>query len=161
MINRYGFPPFNPFSPFPFFPPVRRRPYTLIDTRGVPVISTTGKLETAATTTIDYGINPCQWKALPNQCVILWKVQHPSTTTAASYGVNVIIPSGTPGSTLPSPDTPAGTTRKVVIDNKSNPVVGSDVNNPDIPTEHWVYIDKCAGIFKLLGVQTATPVASE
>lgn len=154
MINRYGFPPFNPFSPFPFFPPVRRRPYTLVSTRGVPVISTTGKLETAATTTVDYGINPCQWRALPNRCVILWKVQHPSTEDAAGYGVNVVVPTGSTSSTVPSPETPAGTQRVNVVDNKSSNVVASDVNNPNTPTEHWVYVDKCAGIFKLIGVST-------
>lgn len=157
MINRYGF---SPFSPFPFFPPVRRRPYTLIDTSGVPIISTTGKLETAATTTIDYGINPCQWRALPNQCVILWKVRHPSTAAAAGYGVNVIIPIRLSGTTMTSPETPTGTTRVPIVDNKSTPVIGSDVNNPDVSTEHWVYIDKCAGIFKLLGVQAAAPAAA-
>lgn len=152
MINRYGFSPLNPFSSFPFFPPARRRPYALIDTHGVPIIGTTGKLETASTTTIDYGINPCQWRALPNQCVILWKVAHPSTYNAASYGVNIVVPAHSPNTTLPSPETPNGTIRFVVVDNKSNPVTGSDINDPDIPTEHWVYIDKCAGIFKLLGV---------
>lgn len=42
-------------------------------------------------------------------------------------------------------------------------MVGGDVTNEGQITEHIVYIDKCAGIFRLLGVSatTATPPAVE
>lgn len=56
------------------------------------------------------------------------------------------------------------TTKIPVIDNKSTQVQGHDVTVPQgtaapapqvqagYTTEHWVYIDKCCGIFRLMGV---------
>lgn len=119
-------------------PVVRRIVVPKIDLNGIPVIETTGYVETTNdVATVDYGINPCIWRALPTRGVVVWKVRHPVTAT---------------GATLP------------VIDNKSTQVLGHDVTVPSgtaapapqvqagYTTEHWVYIDKCCGIFRLMGV---------
>lgn len=137
-----------------------------IDVAGIPVIETSGYVETTdeATPTVDYGINPCIWRALPNHTVVLWKVRHPVSTAGATLPVNVVVPMANRNSTVVSENSNVGTTKIPVIDNKSTQVLGHDVTVPQgtaapapqiqagYTTEHFVYIDKCCGIFRLMGV---------
>lgn len=144
---------------------IRRVAVPKIDLNGIPVIETTGYVETTdVNQTVDYGINPCIWNALPNQAVIVWKVRHPVTTTGATLPVNVVIPTTTRNSTVTTENSTLGTTKIPVIDNKSTQVLGHDVTVPSgtaapAPqvqagyfTEHIVYINKCCGVFRLMGV---------
>lgn len=146
-------------------PVVRRVVVPKIDLNGIPVIETTGYVETAEDiSTVDYGINPCIWRALPTRGVVVWKVRHPVTATGATLPVNVVIPTSTGNSTVTSDNSSLGTRKIPVIDNKSTQVLGHDVTVPSgtvapspqvqasYTTEHWVYIDKCCGIFRLMGV---------
>lgn len=158
--------PFNgPFgSPFgPFFP-VRRQRIPTIDQKGIPELCTTGIVENYTeedNESVDYGINPNIWKALPNQAIVLWKVKHPVSQNGASLPVNVVIPTGSSSTTVSTPNSNAGTTKVKVVDNKGTKTEGRDVTVPtgngseeqqSYTTEHIVYIDKCQGIFRLLGV---------
>ncbi|MBC5635096.1 hypothetical protein [Parabacteroides hominis] len=160
-FNNNPFVPFGPFGPFPRT--ARRTIVPRLDTRGIPELYTTGLVENTESeeNTVDYGINPCIWKALPNQTLVLWKVRHPVSQNGASSPVTVVIPTGNSSSTVTSPNSAAGTTKVKVVDNKSTQVAGRDVTVPTgsgaeeqqgYTTEHIVYIDKCAGIFRLLGV---------
>lgn len=163
---------FGPMFGFPFLPIGRRRvPYPLLDRRGMPEVCTTGLIENLnGENTADYGINPCVWRALPNQATILWKVRHPVSQNGASLPVTVVIPTGRNSSTVVSSGTTGGTTKIPVVDNKSTQVQGGDVTVPTgsgsetqqgYTTEHIVYIDKCNGTFRLLGVKaTSTPAPS-
>lgn len=151
LNNPFGIPCFPPVGPFPAV--ARRRSIPTIDTRGIPELCTTGIAEGD---TVDYGINPCLWRQLPCQTLVLWKVRHPVTTAGAASPVTVVTPTGSGASTVTPSGSTAGTSRVPVVDNKGTQVTGSDVTNTDGPyTEHLVYIDKAAGIFRMLGV-TAT-----
>lgn len=140
-----------------------------VDIGGIYVLATTGKVyNTEEETSLDYGINPCQWMALPNEGVMIWKVRHPVTSNEASAAVNVVIPSST-RSTVSSPNTTNGTSKVPVVDNKGTQTVGSDVTNPVSSgdgspigsyTEHWVYFNKEAGIFRLMGVKSQNSPSS-
>ena len=80
----------NPFGT-PFGPFARRPRIPTVDQRGIPEVCTTGIIENLETEeSVDYGINPCVWKALPNQSLILWKVRHPVSQNGASLPVNVV-----------------------------------------------------------------------
>lgn len=136
-----------------------------VDIGGIYTLTTTGKASTEAQT-VDYGFNPCAWKALPNEGILLWKVRHPVTTEESAYAVNVVIPtSGSARSTVTSPNTITGTSKVPVVDNKGTQTVGSDITNPTTGsetsayTEHLVYFNKCAGTFRLLGVKSTTGAA--
>lgn len=154
--------PFPPFGPFGVVPP--RRVYVpRLDTRGIPELCTTGLVENTESeeNTVDYGINPRVWKALPNQTLVLWKVRHPVSQNGAYSPVTVVVPTGSSSSTVKSPNSTTGTSKVKVVDNKSTQVEGHDVtvpagtaadNQQGYTTEHIVYIDKCAGIFRMLGV---------
>lgn len=151
----------------PFFPGRRTRVPTL-DNKGLYEVCTTDiKIVTGSSSeedNITFGINPHIWRALPRECVILWKVKHPVTAPGESLPVNIAVPSNGSASTVSSSASSAtGNTKKIlIVDNKSGQVVGSDVTNEGTTTEHLVYIDKCSDTFKLLGVQAAnapTPVS--
>ena len=168
-------PFYNPLNPFglpaagipPFLPFPGRRGTVVprLDRLGVPLLVTTGIVENVESEedTVDYGINPCVWRALPCQTIALWKVRHPVTDNGASLPVTIVIPTGNSSTTVTSKNAAAGTTKIPVVDNKSTQVEGRDVTVPtgsgssspvqtSYTTEHWVYIDKAAGIFRLLGV---------
>lgn len=154
-------------------PVIRRVAVPKVDLNGIPVIETTGYVETTDdVSTVDYGINPCIWNALPSRGVVIWKVRHPVTTAGATLPVNVVIPTTTRNSTVIGENSTLGTTKIPVIDNKSTQVLGHDVTVPSgtaaptpqiqvgYTTEHWVYMDKCCGIFRLMGVTAINSPAS-
>lgn len=155
-------------------PVVRRVALPKIDINGIPVIETSGYVEgMGANATVDYGINACVWRALPSRGVIVWKVRHPVTTTGATLPVTIVIPMSGNSSTVISDNANVGTKKIPVIDNKSTQVLGHDVTVPQgtaapspqvqagYTTEHWVYVDKCCGIFRLMGVTAInSPAAS-
>lgn len=137
-----------------------------VDIGGIYTLTTTGKASTEAET-IDYGFNPCAWRILPNEGILLWKVRHPVTTEESAYAVNVVIPtSGSTRSTVTSPNTLTGTAKVPVVDNKGTQTIGSDITNPTAGgdasayTEHLVYFNKCAGTFRLLGVESTAGTAA-
>lgn len=156
---------FAPFGFPPFFPARRRYNVPRLDVRGIPFISTTDIVEDTESEEggVTYGINPCEWNALPCRTVILWKVDHPVSQNGADLPVSVAVPGGSRSSTVASSGSVSGTKKVPVVDNKSTQVSGRDVTVPtgsgssspvqtSYTTEHWVYIDKGAGIFRLLGV---------
>lgn len=165
------YPFYNNNNTLPFLLPLypRKRAHTL-DNRGIYELCTTGIVEdtTAGSASVNYGINPCEWRALPNEFVAVWKVRHLVSTTGADLPVNLAVPTGNSSSTVTSSNSNAGTTKIPVVDNKNTNVTGKDVTNTTASanqlgytTEHQVYVNKSAGIFRLMGVsaQTTTPAA--
>lgn len=166
----YGIPMMG--FPFPPFPGRRRTRIPVLDQHGIYEVCTTGMAEVtgAEYDTVDYGINPDVWRALPCECVIIWKVRHPVSQNGASLPVNIIVP--TSGKTTVSNSSNNGSsmsttstgTKIPVVDNKSTQVEGHDVTVPignstggdtqqlGNTTEHWVYINKSAGVFRMMGV---------
>lgn len=164
-LSPFGIPGMG--FPFPPVPARRRIRIPMLDQRGIYEVCTTGIVENvdATTPTVDYGINPCIWKALPCECVIVWKVRHLVTTAGADLPANVVVP--TNGSTTVSSGGSASSSTKIpIVDNKSKQVAGGDITTPSgtgdetqqgYTTEHWVYIDKASGTFRLMGVSAAAP----
>lgn len=162
------YPFYNNAQAFPLFPVIpfarggRTRVRTL-DNRGIYEVCTTGIIENTQIEdgTVDYGISPSVWKALPNECVILWKVRHPVTPDGADLPATVVVPTGSSSTTVQSSGSTTGTKKVSVVDNKSTHAVGRDVTVPTgdgsndqygYTTEHMVYVNKCSDIFRLLGV---------
>lgn len=161
FYNNNAGTPMIPFVPMGMRP--RRIQAPTIDNRGIYELCTTGIVENIEDEdgTVDYGVNPCVWKALPNECVVVWKVRHPVTQNGASLPVNVVIPTGSSSSTVTSKGSTSGSKKVSVVDNKGTKTEGRDVTVPtgsgseeqqSYTTEHWVYINKCADTFRLMGV---------
>ena len=175
--------PFNPLGiPTPLLGPgpvVRRRRRTpLLDRQGIYELCTTGIAENttgAADATVDYGVNPCVWNALPCECVAVWKVRHTVSTAGAAFPATIVVPGGGRSTVVPTGSTAAdfaAFNRKLaIVDNKSTQVAGGDITpasgstpiagrQQSYTTEHWVYINKSAGVFRLMGVTAASPAAT-
>lgn len=161
----FGFPRMG--FPFPPFPPRRRTRIPLLDRQGIYELCTTGIEENVAGSySVDYGVDPCIWKALPCECVVVWKVRHPISATGIALPVNVVVPKGS-SSTVggPANSSSVNGSKVPVVDNKSQQVAGGDVTTPigqgtsiqrGYTTEHWVYVNKATDTFRLMGVTTGT-----
>lgn len=112
---------------------------------------------------VDYGVNPCAYNALPCESIVLLKIAasttDTSTGTAATLPVTVVVPnSGT--STVSTNGSSTGTTKVAVTDSQGNSVTGSDVTGN---TERLAYINKRTGVIRFLeftsGTAATTPSA--
>lgn len=152
--NNQGFP----LPILPFFPGRRTRVPTL-DNRGIYEVCTTGLAEVTGSTVeadnVTFGINANIWKQLPNEFIFLWKVRHPVSETGAALPGYVAIPNIGSSSTVSSTSSSANNnTKKIsIVDNKNTQVVGGDITDTGVTTEHLVYVNKCSDTFKLLGVK--------
>lgn len=106
-------------------PVIRRVVIPRIDNNSIPVIETTGYVEDE---TVNWGLNPCVYRALPNRVIVLWKVRHPATAAGATLPAAIVVPAVNSGSTVVTDSNTIGTKRLPLIDNKSAQVVGGDSN---------------------------------
>lgn len=137
------FPLNYPFSPL--FPMVRRRnPIKRVDIGGIYELKTNALQVTNES--VDFGINPCCYKALPCESIVLLKIHHGVPTTGAALPVNIVVPHN--GET-----TTAGTTKSSVVDHTGSAVTGAGLSST---TEALAYINKKSGTIRLLGFQQPT-----
>lgn len=150
-INPYWWMPFMGVGfgqPFGFRQP--GQPYARLDQGGIPILSTNAVQLTDET--VDYGINPCQYRALPNESVVLLRVHADVPAGGEALPVTIVVPSSGQ-STLDSSTSTAGagtatgTTKVPVVDSQGTQIVGDDIEGV---TERWAYINKCTGIIRFL-----------
>lgn len=99
--------PLNPFNPF--FPIGQRNQIRRIDIGGIYELKTNAQQVTEAS--VDYGINPCYYNALPCECIVLLKIHQGVAAASATLPVTVVTPSGstTINGTAGSTGTTSGT----------------------------------------------------
>lgn len=144
--------PLNPFNPF--IPIGQRNQIKRIDVGGIYELKTNAQQVTEAS--VDYGINPCYYNALPCECIVLLKIHQGVAAASATLPITVVIPNsgstiinGTAGST----DTTSGTQKVPIVDHGGTVVTGASVSDT---TEALAYINKKSGIIRLLGFQQPT-----
>lgn len=141
----------------PLFPMVRRRnPIKIVDIGGIYELKTNALQVTNES--VDFGINPICYNALPCESIVLLKIHHGVPTTGAALPVNIVVPhngattiSTTIGTT--SGTTTAGTTKSSVVDDTGSAVTGAGLSST---TEALAYINKKSGTIRLLGFQQPT-----
>lgn len=134
-----------------------------IDIGGIYVLATTGKAvnTTAGEESIDYGINPYQWNALPAEGILLLKVRHAVTESEADYPVSIILPSVQATTVTSNPLSINNTNKVPVVDKHGYQTSGRDITSPTSGgagaaspigsyIEHLVYFNKCSGVFRLI-----------
>ena len=99
--------------------------------------------------TVDYGINPCCYNALPCESIVLLKVHADVPAGGEALPVTIVLP--TAGRTTLDATTPAGTasgtTKTPVVDSQGTQVVGEDIEGT---TERLAYINKRTGVIRFL-----------
>lgn len=118
-----------------------------IDIGGIYVLSTNAVQLTDET--VDYGINPCCYNALPCEAIVLLKVHADVPAGGEALPVTIVLP--TAGRTTLDAATPAGTasgtTKSPVVDSQGTQVVGEDIEGT---TERLAYINKRTGVIRFL-----------
>lgn len=114
---------------------------------GLPRVDVGGifKLSTNAValseTTVDYGINPCTYRRLPNESLVLLTIHADVPAGGEALPVTLVVPNiGT--STVSGPDSTTGTSKINIVDSQDNNVTGANVQGN---TQRFVYINKCTG----------------
>lgn len=144
--------PLNPFNPF--FPIGKRNQIRRIDIGGIYELKTNAQQVTEAS--VDYGINPCYYNALPCECIVLLKIHQGVAAASATLPVTVVTPnsgSTTINGTAGSTGTTSGTQKVPIVDHGGIAVTGASVSDT---TEALAYINKKSGIIRLLGFQQPT-----
>lgn len=131
-----------------------------LDSLGIPVVTTTGVTLSADSTTVDYGINPFVWAALPLTGIILWQVRHSVPAGGEATPTTVVLPTGAASTVVPRGSV-SGTTKAAVVDSDSNQVRGEDITTTGV-SDYLVLYNKCTGLFKVLGKSVAsTPTPAQ
>lgn len=118
-----------------------------VDIGGIYVLSTNAVQLTDET--VDYGINPCCYNALPCESIVLLKVHADVPAGGEALPVTIVLP--TAGRTTLDAATPAGTasgtTKSPVVDSQGTQIVGEDIEGT---TERLAYINKRTGVIRFL-----------
>ena len=117
-----------------------------IDVGGIYKLSTNAVALTD--TTVDYGINPCLYRQLPCESLVVLTIHADAPAGGEDFPITVAIPSDstTIGSTSTT-GTAATTTKVNVVDSQGNNVTGSNVSGG---IERLVYINKRTGIIRFM-----------
>lgn len=115
-----------------------------IDVGGIFKLSTNAV--TLTETTVDYGINPCAYRALPCESLVLLTIHADVPAGGESLPVTVVVPNSG-SSTVSESGSTTGTTKVNVVDSQGTNVTGSNVSGS---TQRFVYINKNTGVIRLL-----------
>lgn len=141
--------------PNPFMMNLSARGIRRVDVNGIYELSTNAVQLTDAS--VDYGINPCCYNALPCESIILLKIHADAPIGGEELPVTVVTPNqgqstvGTSGST-------SGTTKVPVVDSKGNTVTGTDVVGN---TERLAYLNKRTGTIRFLEFTASTSTGGD
>lgn len=115
-----------------------------IDVGGIYKLSTNAVSLTA--TTVDYGINPCIYRRLPCESLVLLTIHSDVPTGGEALPVMLVVPNDG-ASTVSEAGSTTGTTKLNIVDSKDANVTGANVQGS---TERLVYINKHTGRVRFL-----------
>lgn len=146
--------PFNPYwwmtrPAQPSAPGIRR-----VDVCGIFELTTNAVQLTDAS--VDYGINPVCYNALPCESIVLLKVHADAPAGGENLPVTVVTPNSGSSTVANGSCSSAGTTKVPVVDSQNNPVTGTDIVGT---TERLAYINKRLGVIRFLEFTAATAPA--
>lgn len=136
--------PYNPYwwGPGPALSPtpnIRR-----VDIGGIFELSTNAVQLTDAS--VDYGINPVCYNALPCESIVLLKIHSDVPAGGEALPVTIVVPNGG-NTTLATAGSTTGSTKVPVVDSNNNNVTGGDITGT---TERLAYINKRTGVIRFL-----------
>lgn len=134
----------------------RQPTYPRIDASGIPFLSTNAVQLSDAS--VDYGINPCEFAALPCVSVVLLRIHTDAPAGGEELPVTIVLPNAnrTTLDTVSTSGTTTGTTKTPVVDSQGTAVVGSDVAGA---TERLAYINKRTGVIRFLEFTSGSATA--
>lgn len=156
---------YNPFSPFVVGMPVplnvnlsgQRGRLRRIDAGGIYKLGTNSVVLDATASQVVYGINPCDYRELPCESLILLTIHADVPAGGEGFPIHIAIPAGsTTTATTTGPTSGTGPTRVPVVDSQGNNVTGANVSGN---TERLLYLDKRRGVARF--VEFTNPAAAQ
>lgn len=138
-------------TPFPFFSPSRTNNLRRVDVGGIYELKTNAIQITDESA--DFGINPCQYNALPCESIVLLKIHAGVPAASSSLPVKIVAPIVGSSTVNGTGSSTTGTTKVPVVDHSGTPITGASASGT---TEALAYINKKSGIIRLLGFQQPT-----
>lgn len=145
---------FNPFNPFGV--PVnvnvnfgqQRNRLQRIDVGGIYKLSTNSVVLDTAASNVTYGINPCDYRELPCESLILLTIHADVPAGGEGFPVQLAIPNGGASTTTTS-NTPTntGVSKVSIVDSQGTNVTGSNVSGN---TERFLYLNKRTGVARFM-----------
>lgn len=135
-------------------PTVSRQPsLPRIDVGGIFKLSTNAVSLTAES--VDYGINPCLYRQLPNESLVLLTIHADVPAGGAALPVMLVVPNGGT-STVSEANSTTGTSKLNITDSQDTNVTGDNVQGD---TQRLVYINKCTGKVRFMEFTNAAAAA--
>lgn len=138
------------YYPLGFVPRNRVR---RLDYAGIPVLKTSAVVTDADLAEVTYNINPCQYRSLPNEGVILLNIVHSPVVGSEDYPVSIAT---TPNNSTSNSQNISSS--KTPLRNGS----GEQMSSGEISqgNRYFIYYNKCEGIFQTVNHITipSTPV---
>lgn len=116
-----------------------------IDVGGIYKLSTNAVALTDET--VDYGINPCLYRQLPCESIVLLTIHADSPTGGDALPVTIVVPNSGGSTVTTEGTTTQGNTKVGVVDSQGTSVTGANVQGN---TQRLVYINKSTGVIRLL-----------
>lgn len=117
-----------------------------VDVGGIYKITTNNVILDADNAQAIYGINPCEYRALPCESIVLLTIHASVPATGAAYEVMLAVPNN--GSTTAQNATSTtAATRLPIVDSKNTAVTGANVVGV---SQRFVYINKHTGTVRFL-----------
>lgn len=125
-----------------------------IDVGGIFRLSTNAV--TLSSTTVDYGINPCAYRGLPNESLVLLTIHADVPEGGADLPAALVVPNNG-DSTVTESGSTSGTSRISIVDSQGTNVTGSNIQGN---TQRLAYINKCTGVVRFMEFTNAATTAT-
>lgn len=153
----------NAMNPYWWMPPMGVMPQQprsqlkRIDVGGIFKISTNSVVLDSTASQVVYGFNPCEYRELPCESLILLTIHADVPTGGEGFPVLIAIP-GSSTTTSTTGATSGSTSTKVpVVDSQGNNVTGANVQRT---TERLLYLNKRTGTARFIEFTNAAGTAA-
>jgi hypothetical protein len=141
---------------YPFYPNFGYRQVRVprLDYAGIPVLRTVSVTTDTTNSEVIYNVNPCQFRSLPNEGIILLNIQHVPATGSETFPVSIATrPSGSTTTTTST----TSSSKIPLINGSGEQMVSNEISQGN---RYFIYYNKCEGIFQTVNhivSPTATP----
>lgn len=120
---------------------LRRQNVRRLDVAGIPSLRTVSVTTNTTSSEVIYNINPCQFRSLPNEGVMLLNINHVPAAGSEAYLVSIATtPSNTTGGT-----TSTSSSKTPLINGSGTQMVSNEISQGN---RYFIYYNKCNGIFQ-------------
>lgn len=112
-----------------------------LDYMGIPAMRTVAVTTNTDTPEVTYSLNPCQFRELPNEGIILLNINHVPAAGSETFPVAIAT---TPNNSI-SNGMSVSSSKVPLINGSGNQMVSNEISQGN---RYFIYYNKCNGIFQ-------------